>query len=151
MMTLFIAFGVYVVEDLDPKLMLSNAFFLISLRSVLAPAISASFFSNLLYYLQIKGMNTLSEHMTLTNPLASSRYAQAMNSALAQGHGYDEASQLAANNFYSTLQQQSLLLGIKTVIGYLLIAALIIAVFSAFIPFHKTLKVAVVKTGDDMV
>lgn len=43
MMTLFIAFGVYVVEDLDPKLMLSNAFFLISLRSVLAPAISASF------------------------------------------------------------------------------------------------------------
>lgn len=39
----FIAFGVYVVEDLDPKLMLSNAFFLISLRSVLAPAISASF------------------------------------------------------------------------------------------------------------
>ena len=97
MMTLFIAFGVYVVEDLDPKLMLSNAFFLISLRSVLAPAISASFFSNLLYYLQIKGMNTLSEHMTLTNPLASSRYAQAMNSALAQGHGYDEASQLAAN------------------------------------------------------
>jgi hypothetical protein len=151
MMTLFIAFGVYVVEDLDPKLMLSNAFFLISLRSVLAPAISASFFSNLLYYLQIKGMNTLSEHMTLTNPLASSRYAQAMNSALAQGHGYDEASQLAANNFYSTLQQQSLLLGIKIVIGYLLIAALVIAVVSAFIPFHKTLKVAVVKTGDDMV
>lgn len=41
--------------------------------------------------------------MTLTNPLASSRYTQAMNSALAQGHGYDEASQLAANNFYSTL------------------------------------------------
>ena len=151
MMTLFIAFGVYVVEDLDPKLMLSNAFFLISLRSVLAPAISASFFSNLLYYLQIKGMNTLSEHMTLTNPLASSRYAQAMNSALAQGHGCDEASQLAANNFYSTLQQQSLLLSIKTVIGYLLIAALVIAVVSAFIPFHKTLKVAVVKTGDDMV
>ena len=43
------------------------------------------------------------------------------------------------------------LLGIKTVIGYLLIAALVIAVVSAFIPFHKTLKVAVVKTGDDMV
>lgn len=63
----------------------------------------------------------------------------------------DEASQLAANNFYSTLQQQSLLLGIKIVIGYLLIAALVIAVISAFIPFHKTLKVAVVKTGDDMV
>lgn len=152
MMTLFIAFGVYVVEDLDPKLMLSNAFFLISLRSVLAPAISASFFSNLLYYLQIKGMNTLSEHMTITNPLASSRYA-ASPEHVPWRRDMDtmKPAQLAANNFYSTLQQQSLLLGIKTVIGYLLIAALVIAVVSAFIPFHKTLKVAVVKTGDDMV
>ena len=70
--------------------------------------------------------------MTLTNPLASSRYTQAMNSALAQGHGYDEASQLAANNFYSTLQQQSLLLGIKTVIGYLLID--IAELFLVFFP-----------------
>ena len=32
-----------------------------------------------------------------------------------------------------------------------MILKLVIAVISAFIPFHKTLKVAVVKTGDDMV
>lgn len=151
MMVLFIAFGVYVVEDLDPKLMLSNAFFLISFRSVLAPAVSASFFSNVLYHLQIKGMNTLSDTMTLTNPLASARYTQALNSALTQGHEYSEACQIATNSLYTILQQQGLLLGIKTVIGYLLITALVIAVVSAFIPFHKTLKVAVVKTGDDMV
>ncbi len=31
------------------------------------------------------------------------------------------------------------------------VLALVIAVIAAFIPFHKTLKVAVVKTGDDMV
>ena len=37
MMVLFIAFGLYVVEDLEPKLMLSNTFFLINSRSVLAP------------------------------------------------------------------------------------------------------------------
>ena len=36
-------------------------------------------------------------------------------------------------------------------IGYVLILALVIAVIAEFIPFHKTLKVAVVKTGDDMV
>ena len=151
MMSLFIAFGVYVVEDLDPKLMLSNAFFLISFRSVLAPAISASFFSNALYHLQMKGINTLSENMVLTNPVTSTRYSQALNNALAQGHGYNEASQIATNSLYAILQQQSLLLGIKTIIGYLLITALTIAIVSAFIPFHKTLKVAVVKTGDDMV
>jgi len=105
----------------------------------------------MLYYLQAKGMNILSENMTLTNPLAEQKYNQALSNALAQGHEFGEAGQLAANSLYSTLQQQSLLLALKTLIGYVLILALVIAVIAAFIPFHKTLKVAVVKTGDDMV
>lgn len=151
MLLLFIAFGVYVAEDLDPRLMLSNAFFLITFRSILAPVLSASFFNNALYHLQIRGMNLLSENMTLTHPLAAERYNQSLNAALAQGHGYSEASQMASSNLYATLQQQSLLLGIKTLLGYILIVALAVAIVSAFIPFHKTLKVAVVKTGDDMV
>ncbi|WP_431432830.1 MFS transporter [Bacteroides hominis] len=151
MMVIFIAFGVFVVEDLDPRLTLSNAFFLISFRSVLAPVLSASFFNNMLYYLQAKGMNILSENMTLTNPLAEQKYNQALSNALTQGHEFGEAAQLAANSLYSTLQQQSLLLALKTLIGYVLILALAIAIIAAFIPFHKTLKVAVVKTGDDMV
>lgn len=151
MIILFIAFGVYVVEDLDPRLMLSNAFFLISSRSVLAPVIASSFFNNMLYRLQVENMSVLSENMTMTHPLAAQKYNQALSSALAQGHQFSEASQIATNNLYSTLQTQSLLLGIKTLLGYLLILALVVAIASAFIPFHKTLKVAVVKTGDDMV
>lgn len=151
MMTLFIAFGVYVVEDLDPKLMLSNAFFLITFRSVLAPVLSASFFNNMLYRLQIQSMNTLSENLTLTNSAAANRYTQAFNNALAQGHGFSESSQIATNSLYSILQQQSLLLSLKTIFGYILIIALAIAVISCFIPFHKTIKVAIVKTGDDMI
>lgn len=151
MLTLFIAFGVYVVEDLDPKLTLSNAFFLISFRSVLAPVVSSSFFNNALYHLQQKNMHTLAENLTLTTPLASERFNQSLQSALAQGHGYSEASQLATNSLYSVLQQQSLLLGIKTLVGYVLIFTLILAIISSFIPFHKTLKVDVVKTGNDMV
>ena len=151
MLTLFIAFGVYVVEDLDPRFMLSNAFFLISFRSVLAPVLSASFFSNMLYRLQIQSMNTLAENLTLTNPIAANRYTQAFHNALSQGQGFNEASLTATNNLYTVLQQQSLLLGLKTLFGYILIFALAIAVISCFIPFHKTLKVATVKTGDDMV
>ena len=151
MLAIFIAFGVYVVEDLDPRLMLSNAFFLIASRSVLAPVISSSFFNNVLYHLQIKGMNTLSENLTLTTPVASDRYGQALGNALAQGHGYDEANQIATNGLYTILQQQALLLGIKTIIGYTLIGTLVVALVCCFIPFHKTVKVAVVKTGDDMV
>lgn len=151
MMILFIAFGVFVVEDLDPKLTLSNAFFLISFRSVLAPALSSSFFNNMIYRLQGQKTALLSGNVTMTDPIASQRYNQALNNALSQGHGYNEASQIATNSLYSILQQQALLSGLKTLFGYVLILTLIIAIASAFIPFHKTVKVAVVKTGDDMV
>lgn len=151
MLTLFIAFGVYVVEDLDPKLMLSNAFFLISFRSVLSPVMAASFFNNMLYYLQTKSMNTLAENITLTTPEASSRYNQALQSAILQGHEYSESCRIAVNNLYSLLQQQALLTATKTILGYILMATLVIAIVCCFIPFHKTIKVAVVKTGDDMV
>ncbi|MEG2149974.1 MAG: MFS transporter [Bacteroidaceae bacterium] len=151
MLVLFIAFGVYIVEDLDPRLMLSNAFFLISFRSALAPVLSASFFNNIIYSLQTNYMAILSENITLTTPLAADRYNQSLRNALAQGHDFSEAGQIATGNLYSTLQQQALLLGLKSIIGYVLMGAIAIAIISAFIPFHKTVKVAVVKTGDDMV
>lgn len=151
MIIIFIAFGVFVVEDLNPKLMLSNAFFLIVFRSALAPVISASFFNNMLYRMQLKGMNILCENMTLTDNVAAGRYTQSLNTALMQGHGFDQASQMATNGLYTTLQQQSLLWGIKALLGSVLILALVFAIGSAFIPFHKTIRVSVVKTGDDMV
>lgn len=151
MIILFIAFGLYVVEDLDMKFMLSNAFFLISFRSLLAPVLSASFYSNMLYRLQARGMAVLSETMRMDNPLAAQRYSQSLTSALAQGHGYSESAKLAANGLYSTLQQQALMAGIKQLLGCILIAALVIAVASAFIPFHKTFRKWTIRTGDDMV
>lgn len=151
MMVLFIAFGVYVVEDMNPKLMIYNAFFLITFRSALAPALSTSFYNNVLYRQQLKAMNILSENMTMDNLFASKQYTQSLNNALAQGHGISEATQIATNSLYATLQTQSLLLALKTVVGYLFIASLIIAVVSRFIPFHKTVKVAIVKAGEDMV
>lgn len=151
MMVLFIAFGVYVVEDMNPRLMIYNAFFLIAFRSALAPALSTSFYNNILYRLQLNAMNILSENMTMDNLLASKQYTQSLNCALAQGHGMSEATQMATNSLYATLQTQSLLLGLKTVLGYMLIASLVIAIISRFIPFHKTVKVAIVKTGEDMV
>lgn len=151
MMILFIAFGVYVVEDMNPKLMIYNAFFLITFRSALAPALSTAFFNEYLYRLQLNAMNILSDNITMDNALAAGQYNQSLNSAIAQGHGFNEATQLATNSLYNTLQNQSLLLGLKTAIGYMLIASLVIAIASRFIPFHRTIKVAIVKTGEDMV
>jgi len=52
---------------------------------------------------------------------------------------------------YNTLQQQSLLLALKEILGYLLVISVVIAVISRFIPFHKTIRVTFKKTGDDMV
>lgn len=151
MMILFIAFGVYVVEGMEPRFMIYNAFFLIASRSVIAPAFASSFFNNLLYRVQQNGMNILSENMRLDHPLATLQYNQALNNAIAQGHSIDDASLLATNTLYSTLQTQSLLLGLKTIIGYVLILAITLTIISRFIPFHKTLKVKIVKTGEDMV
>lgn len=151
MLILFIAFGVYVVEDMDPKLMIYNAFFLITFRSVMAPALAAAFFNNMIYRLQLNAMCILSENIAMDNPSAASLYNQTLSNALQQGRSMEEAGQLATNSLYQILQTQSLLLGLKTLIGYMLIFSIVIMVISRFIPFHKTLKVAIVKTGEDMV
>ncbi len=150
MMVLVIAFGVFVVEEIDHKLMLTNAFFVIAVRSAFAPVMGVSFYNNALYYLQQRALTRLSEQVTLADPLAAERYTSTLQSSLASGHGMAEAQQLATNTLYMLVQQQSLLLALKTLLGYLLIATLVIAVISRFIPFHKTVKVDVVKTGDDM-
>ena len=46
---------------------------------------------------------------------------------------------------------QGLLLSVKDILGMMMVAALVVAVVSAFIPFHKAVRVKVVKTGEDMV
>ena len=151
MLTLIIAFALFAVEDLNPKYLLSNAFFLIIFRSVLTPIMATSFYSNILYRLQQKYFYSLSETITAVDPLAASRYSQSLSTALTQGHPYDEAAQLATNSLYTTLQQQSLLLALKEILGYLLIVSIVVAVVSRFIPFHKTIRVTFKRTGDDMV
>lgn len=151
MLTLIIAFALFAVEDLNPKYLLSNAFFLIIFRSVLTPIMATSFYSNVLYRLEQKYMCSLSETITTADPLAASKYSQSLNTALSQGHRYDEAVQIATNSLHATLQQQSLLLALKEILGYLLVISVIIAVVSRFIPFHKTIRVTFLRTGDDMV
>lgn len=82
MLTLIIAFALFAVEDLNPKYLLSNAFFLIIFRSVLAPILATSFYSNALYRLQQKYMYFLSETITTADPLSATRYNQSLNNAI---------------------------------------------------------------------
>ncbi len=152
MLTLIIAFALFVVEEFDePRYLINNAFFLILSRSVVAPVLATSFYSNVLYHRQTHYFNTLSEHFTMVDPLAAAKYDAALQSGLAGGHGYAEAQQMAVTGLYNTLQQQSLLLALKEILGWLFVVSLVIAVVSRFIPFHKTVSVTFAKAGDDMV
>ena len=67
------------------------------------------------------------------------------------GDVYKRQVQIATHSLYGTLQEQSLLLALKEILGYLLVISVIIAVISRFIPFHKTIRVTFAKTRDDMV
>lgn len=151
MLVLIIAFALFAVENLNPKYLLSNAFFLIICRSVLAPVMATSFYSNLLYHLQQKYMHSLAAHFTGVDALAATKYNDAFHAAMTQGHGYAESMQMATAGLYATLQQQSLLLALKEILGYLFVVSLVIAVISRFIPFHKTVRITFAKTGDDMI
>lgn len=151
MMVLLIAFGLFVVEDLHPRFLIYNAFFLICFRAALAPVIASAFYSNALYRIQQGYMVQLSENFTMLDPLAASRYTAALQSNLAAGHGVDEAMSLATGTLYNVMQQQSLLLALKDILGWLFVVTLLIAVISRFIPFHKTIKMPVIRMGEDMV
>lgn len=151
MMILFIAFGVYAVEGMDPKLMIYNAFFLVAFRSALAPAFSASFYNNMLYRLQEKYVSRLGETLIAQNPIAMERYNAKLNTAMAQGHSFEESTAIAMKSLYSSVSMQATLLSIKEIVGYILILCLIVGVISVFIPFHKTLKVKVEEGAEDMV
>lgn len=151
MMIIFIAFGVYVVESLPPQWMLYNAFFLVGIRSTLSPVVGSSLFSNWLYHLQYSVSSGLSYYLSADSPLAESSYSSKYQNALSQGFSVEDATILATKSLDNFLQSQSLVVSIKTIFGVLLIICLIISIIARFTPFHRTLKVKAVKTGEDMV
>jgi len=124
---------------------------MIAIRSVLAPVLGSSLFSNLLYRFQIQNQMILGEELNMQNPLAASLYTKSLNSALSVGHSLTEAQQLATQALYNSVQIQALMVSIKQIVGYLLVVSIFVMVIARFTPFHKTLKTAVPKTGEDMV
>ena len=125
--------------------------FLIIFRSVLSPVAASAFYGNMLYRKTHQYMVSLSENITMADPVSAARYSQSLDSAIAGGHGINEATQMATNSLYMTLQNQGLLLAMKDISGWLLAITFTVAVVSAFIPFHKTVRVPVIRTGEDMV
>lgn len=150
MIILFIAFGVYAVEGMNPKLMISNAFFLVTTRSMLAPVIGASLFSNMLYRVGQRNSMILGQELSATNTIAASKYDQYLNSAISGGQPLEQAQVMATSNLNSLLSVQANLLTIKMILGYMLIISIVLMIIARFTPFHRTLSFRVVKSGEDM-
>ena len=124
---------------------------MIAFRSVLAPALGGSLFSNLLYRFQIQNKMILGEELNMQNSLAASLYTKSLNSVLRICHSLTEAQQLATQALYNSVQAQALMVSIKQIVGYLLVVSIVVMVIVRFTSFHKTLKTAIPKTGEDMV
>mgnify|MGYP005983083309 CR=1 FL=1 len=150
MLITFVVFGVYVVQGIPQEKLVYNAFFLIGIRSALAPAISSSVFSNWIYRLQQHYVVKLSENITNTNPLAVSRYTQYYNSGLAKGLGTHEAQQYATMNIYSLLQTQALTITLKIILGWLVIVGILILILVLIYPFNNHKKIKFIRWGRDM-
>ncbi|MDH6307804.1 hypothetical protein M2451_000253 [Dysgonomonas sp. PFB1-18] len=149
MLVLFVAFAIYGIYGLSPRQLIYNAFFLITARSALAPAIGASVLTNWLYRLQQKNTSILSEGVDMQNPLANSQFTSSVNSALSQGWSLEDAQRIATNLLYQKIQVQAVTISIKTIAGWMLILGilLLIGIVLYFLQFKP---VRLMKMGNDM-
>lgn len=149
MLILFVAFAVYAIQGLSEKQMVYNAFFMISARSALAPALGASILNNWLYRRQQYNQSILSESINLQNPLALSQYKASLNSALAQGWSIEDAQRIATNALFQKVQIQALTVSIKEMLGWMLIIGIILLI-SILLYFFQFKPVKLMKMGNDM-
>jgi hypothetical protein len=149
MLVLFVAFAIYGIYGLSPKQLIYNAFFLITARSALAPAVGASVLTNWLYRLQQKNTSILSEGVDMQNPLANSQFTSSVNTALAQGWSLEDAQRIATNLLYQKIQIQAVTISIKTIAGWMLMLGilLLIGIVLYFLQFKP---VRLMKMGNDM-
>jgi hypothetical protein len=149
MLVLFVAFAIYGIYGLSPRQLIYNAFFMITARSALAPAIGASALTNWLYRLQQKNISILSEGVDMQNTLANSQFTASVNTALSQGWSLEDAQRIATNMLYQKIQIQAITVSIQTIAGWMLILGifLLVCIVLYFLQFKP---VRLMKMGNDM-
>ncbi len=149
MCLLFVAFSVYSVKNLERPQYIRNAFYIVSVRSTIAPVIGYSILSNWLYYAQIKHTNILSASVDTQNPLAMSLYTSSLHRYLADGLSIEEAKSMANYALYSRVQIQALTVSVKEILGYMLIFCILILIV-ILLYFFRFAPVRYIETGKDM-
>ena len=152
MLVLIIAFALFAVEELNPKFLLANAFFLICFRSVLAPILATSFYSNTLYRLEkihvLPVRNNQSDQPAVppANSLSPSHSIWHKGTNILKLHksGYPDTLCHSTAAKPSAFAQAHIRLSVCHLTGHS-------HCFTCFIPFHKTIRVRCTKAGDDMV
>lgn len=149
MLLLFVALAIYGVQGLQKKEMLSNAFFMISSRSAIAPAVGSSILSNWLYRSQQSSFNDLIQNIDFQNEIASSRFNSSLQAAMTQGWSVEDASRIASNSIYQSVQAQATLISVKMILGWLLIGGIALLIFIVLYFFHFN-AVRWISTDSDM-
>lgn len=149
MLVLFVAFGIYVIYGLEPRQMPYNSFFLISSRSVLAPAVASSILTNWMYRLQQRNITYLSQNVDMQNDLATGSFSSSLRNALAQGLNFDDARRLATNSIYQTVQIQATAVSVKTIAGWMLIFGIVLLVV-IILYFLRFTPVRIMMIGRDL-
>lgn len=146
---IFVSMSIYAIHGLSEQLMTYNAFFIISCRSALAPAVGSSILSNWLYRQSQKNMSILSESINDQNPLAVSQYNASYKSALLQGWSIEDAERIANNVLYQKVQIQALTVSVKTILGWMLILGIMILI-AIVLYFFQYKPVKLMNMGSDM-
>lgn len=149
MTTLFVSFAIYAIQGLSQKQLIYNAFFMITARSAIAPAIGSSILTNWLYQLQQKNVTLLSQNIDTQNPLAMDQVTSSVNNAMAQGWSIEDAQRIAMNALYQKVQIQAVTVSIKTILGWMLIMGIILLVL-ILLYFFQYKPVKLMKMGTDM-
>lgn len=146
MLILFVAFAIYSIQGLQENQLIYNTFFLIGFRSVVAPALSYAILTNSIYILQQKYIVKLSQSIDFTNNLANSQYLQSYSSNIAKGLSIEDAQKLALNVLYNKVQMQALMIGLKEILGVMLILSIIVLI-SILLYFFKYNPVKLIRAG----
>lgn len=146
MLFLFVACAIYSIQGLNNDQLIYNTFFLIGSRSVIGPVLSYSILTNWIYILQQKYIVKLSDNINFTNTVANSQYVQSYSSNIAKGLSIEDAEKLAYNTLYSKVQIQALMIGLKEILGYMLIISIILLVV-ILLYFFKYNPVKLIRVG----
>lgn len=146
MLILFVAFAIYSIQGLQESQLIYNTFFLIACRSVIAPALCYGILTNWIYILQQKYIIKLSQYIDFGNTIANSQYLQAYTNNIAKGFSIEDAQKYALNTLYNKVQIQALMIGLKEILGLMLILSIFVLI-SILLYFFKYNPVKLIRAG----